>query len=489
MPSRPLPFHLDRDLGTPVYLQLYQRFREAIEQGRLQPGARVPSLRSLASELNLARGTVEVAYQMLIAEGYLLARGPAGTCVSPRLTPTPRPALRASRPARAESPHTAEASPQPFQLGLPALDAFPRKLWARLAARHLRELGGSALMVPDPAGHLALRESLAGYLGISRGIHCRPEQVFITAGHRASLALVQRALMRPGEAIWLEDPGYPHARQLLEGLGMRGVPVPVDGEGLRVEDGLRLAPEARFALVTPTHQSPTGVALSLPRRLALLERARQMQGWVIEDDYDSEYRYQGRPLPALKSLDREGRVLYAGTFSKVLYPGLRLAYLVVPDREVERFGEVAAQFGGGCSELLQATTADFIDQGHFARHLKKMRSLYARRRAHTCEALLAQCGEHLEIDLQAGGMHLLARLAPGSDDRTLADSAQAAGLAVAALSRWYLGEHGAPGLLLGFTNIATAEEARALAGRLRDVLERDGQPGWPPGEGARPGDT
>ncbi|WP_244862945.1 PLP-dependent aminotransferase family protein [Pseudomonas sp. Pc102] len=476
MPGHPLPLHLDRGLDTPVYLQLYQRFREAIDQGRLPPGARVPSLRSLASELNLARGTVEAAYQMLIGEGYLLARGPAGTCVSPRLATAPRPPSRSTRPARPEPRCETQAAPLPFQLGLPALDAFPRKLWARLAARRLRELGGSALMVPDAAGHGPLRASLAGYLGISRGIHCRPEQVFITAGHCASLALVQRALMTPGDAIWLEDPGYLHARQLLQGLGVRCVPVPVDGEGLVVDAGQRLAPDARFALVTPTHQSPTGVALSLPRRLALLERAQRVDGWVLEDDYDSEYRYQGRPLPALKSLDREGRVLYAGTFSKVLYPGLRLAYLVVPEREVERFRGVAAQFGGGCSELLQATTADFIDQGHFARHLKKMRSLYARRRAHTCEALLAHCGEHLDIDLQAGGMHLLARLAVGSDDRHIAERAQAAGLAVIALSPWYLGDGGAPGLLLGFTNVATAEEARGLAGRLREVLEGCGQP-------------
>lgn len=482
MASSPLPFHLDRDLGTPVYLQLYQRFREAIDQGRLQPGTRVPSLRSLASELNLARGTVEAAYQMLIGEGYLLARGPAGTCVSPQLAPTPSPSSRAARPASTDHHHEAESSPQPFQLGLPALDAFPRKLWARLAARRLRELGGNALMMPDPAGHRALRESLAGYLGISRGIHCRPEQVFITSGHRASLALVQRALMAPGEAIWLEDPGYLHARQLLEGLGVQGVPVPVDGEGLVVDAGQRLAPEARFALVTPTHQSPTGVALALPRRLALLERARQVQGWVIEDDYDSEYRYQGRPLPALKSLDRDGRVLYAGTFSKVLYPGLRLAYLVVPEREVERFRDVAALFLGGNNELLQVTTADFIDQGHFARHLKKMRSLYARRRAHTCEALLAHCGVYLDIDLQAGGMHLLARLAPGSDDRPIAEHAQATGLAVAALSRWRMTEGGEPGLLLGFTNIATAEEAHSLAGRLREVLDVCGRPFGPLGE-------
>lgn len=470
MTTRP---SLDRTLDTPLFLQLYQRLREAIEQGRLAPGARLPSLRALASELNLARGTVEAAYQMLIGEGYAEAHGPAGTRVSPRLggslperPATPGPARTA---APAEAPRL-----EPFQLGLPALDAFPRKLWTRLVQRHLRALAGPAMMTPDPVGHRPLRENLAAYLGVSRGIRCSPEQVFITTGHLASLALVQRTLMRPGDRIWLEDPGYHHAREMLAALPLDCVPVPVDGEGLVVEAGCRRAADARFALVTPTHQSPTGVALSLPRRLALLDWARRAEAWIIEDDYDSEYRYHGRPLPALKSLDEAGRVLYAGTLSKVLYPGLRMAYLVVPAAQVEAFRQSARLFPSGCPELMQAALADFIEQGHFARHLKRMRSLYAERRAHTREALLAAFGEGLRIDQQAGGMHLLAYLADGQDDTAIAQRARQAGLAVVPLSRWRLESRGAPGLALGFTNIATPDEARHLAQRLRAAVEATG---------------
>src|SRR5690606_18417073 len=222
----------------------------------------------------------------------------------------------------------------PFQLGLPALDAFPRKTWSRLAGRTMRSLETTAMTYPDPAGYEPLRRAIATYLGISRGIACSPEQVFVTTGYLGALELVCDGVLKTVDLGWYEDPGYILARQFLERTGMRLEPVPVDEEGLNVATGQRRAPHARFAVVTPTHQSPLGVALSLPRRLELLEWANQRQAWIIEDDYDSEFRYHGRPLPALKSLDRDGRVLYTGTFSKVLFPGLRLAYLVVPVSQI-----------------------------------------------------------------------------------------------------------------------------------------------------------
>lgn len=470
----PAPSPQSQTNDAPLYLQLYHRYRDAIATGQLQPGERVPSVRSLASELNLARGTVEMAYQLLGSEGYFLARGPAGTVVSPALN-------HLSQPARAPAPHTAQtqrrhdaaeiASVRPLQLGLPALDAFPRKTWTRLAGQRLRSMDAIAMAYPDPQGYAPLRQAIASYLGVSRGIACTPEQVFITAGYRGALELVCRSVLQAGDVGWYEDPGYLLARPLLEHLGMRLAPVPVDQAGLHVELGLQRAPHARFAVVTPTHQSPTGVALSLPRRLQLLAWARHQQAWIIEDDYDSEFRYHGRPLPALKSLDRDGRVLYSGTFSKVLFPGLRLAYLVVPETHIAAFQDTA-QFTGGPGALLpQATVFDFIAQGHFARHLRKMRTLYAARRAYLVDALAQAFGPRLQIQAQAGGLHVLANLTHAEDDQRLAAAAQAQGLAIHALSQWCMERSADSGLLMGFANLSSAEMARQQIARLAAAFQ------------------
>ena len=459
----------DRRSDIPIYRQLYQRYKDAIVSGRLRPGDRVPAVRSLASELNLSRGTVDLAYQLLIGEGYLLARGPAGTVVSPQLGRLPEAAAPAIEPTPAQ-PGNQAAAPLPFQMGLPALDAFPRKLWSRLAARRVRSLGVAGLAYPNPAGHRGLREQLVAYLGVSRGISCLPDQVFITAGYRASLDLICRSLLMPGDKVWFEDPGYFYAHNFLQGSGARIVPVPVDDEGIRVDRGRELAHDARFAVVTPSHQSPLGVSLSLPRRLALLAWASEAGSWLIEDDYDSEYRYVGRPLPALKSLDQDGRVLYAGTFSKVMFPALRLSYLVVPLNLVDTFTQASRTFQGGCPELWQATVADFMQQGHFARHLKKMRSLYAERRRFLAQALEQVFGDQLQVDLQAGGIHLLATLSRDQDDRILSARAAQHGLSVYALSAWRVQAEGPPGLLLSFTNIASAQDASSLAQRLKTAF-------------------
>ncbi|MHC6226335.1 MocR-like pyridoxine biosynthesis transcription factor PdxR [Pseudomonas sp. X10] len=461
-----------RALDAPIYLQLYRRYREAIAAGKLRPGDRVPSVRSLASELGLARGTVEMAYQMLVSEGYFVARGAAGTVVSPRLgSLTGARSAKVSEPPAQPSPHPLAEPGEalPFQLGLPALDAFPRKAWARLAGRNLRTLETVAMTYPDPAGYEPLRRAIATYLGISRGIACSHEQVFVTTGYRGALDLACRTLLQAGDLGWHEDPGYILARQFLERAGMRLEPVPVDEEGLDVRFGQRRAANARFVVVTPTHQSPTGVALSLPRRLELLDWA-QRRAWIIEDDYDSEFRYHGRPLPALKSLDRNGRVLYTGTFSKVLFPGLRLAYLVVPAPEVGKFRDVLNHLPGPGSLLPQAMVADFIEQGHFARHLRKMRTLYATRRGYLVDALTQTLGERLHVQPQAGGIHVLAHLNTSQSDKVLAEAARARGLAVHALSDWRLGASTHGGLLMGFANFATAEDALASARRLEAAL-------------------
>ncbi|MEK7890738.1 PLP-dependent aminotransferase family protein [Burkholderia contaminans] len=456
----------DRHLDMPVYRQLVRRFRDAIETGKLAPGKRVPSVRSLASELNLARGTVEAAYQILIGEGYLVARGPAGTVVSPQLPDGRQPRAAAPRPDEPPRGDPAKSGPKPFQMGIPALDAFPRMPWIRLTGRHVRAMATPSLDYAPPQGHDGLRRALSAYLGVSRGIDCSAGQIFITAGYRGALDLICRTLLRPGDTGWFEDPGYIHARRLLEHAGMRLVPVPVDDDGLCVEAGLRRAADARFAVVTPTHQSPLGVALSLPRRLALLDWARQQRAWIVEDDYDSEFRYHGRPLPALKSLDRHHRVLYTGSFSKVLYPGLRLGYLVVPEGQVAAFRDTAGWLGGSGPMLIQSVVADFMEQGHFARHLKKMRALYATRRAWLIDALGKVFGDTLDIPPRAGGLHVVAYWRTAVDDRAVARMADVQGFSVQPLNDWSPGGRMPPGMLLGFTNLTSAQQALMLVRRL-----------------------
>lgn len=477
-PPPSLNLTVDRALHIPVFLQIGERFKTAIAQGHLRPGDRVPAARALAGELHLSRGTVDAAYRLLADEGYLMTRGAAGTVVSPALPHAIEKTANMPAPV-AGTPWNHAATPvvRPFQMGLPALDAFPRKLWNRLAARNLRGLGVPGLAYPDAAGYWPLRERIATYLGLSRGVVCRPEQVFITPGYRATLQLILHTLFRQKDKFWFEDPGYLNARRFLIESGAQLVPVPVDKDGLMVEHGRRLAPNARFALVTPSHQSPTGVTLSLERRMALLDWAGSGEGagkqgsWIIEDDYDSEYRYVGRPLPALKSLDRYDRVIYTGTFSKVLFPGLKLSYMVAPASEVERFGAAANGLMAGSPQLFQASVADFMAEGHFYRHLKKMRSLYAQRRDYTAQALLNVFGDRMRIDLQAGGMHLLAMLPEGEDDALLADRALNLGLPVHALSRWCIAARPAPGLLLSFTNLTDAAHALRAVTQLKQAFD------------------
>jgi GntR family transcriptional regulator/MocR family aminotransferase len=454
----------------PLYRQVYERFRGAIAQGTLKPGDRIPSARALAKELGVARGTVEVAYSLLASEGYIQARGQAGTVVSPGLQPqaaaaAPPPAA----PARDEQAWPRSSGILPFQMGLPALDAFPRKLWARLGARQLRALQAPELAYPPSGGLPALRSATAAYLQVARGIHCQPSQVFITSGYNHTLRLILQALFEPGDRVWMEDPGYPPTRLLLEQARLQAVPVPVDHAGLVVGAGIDRAPRARGAVVTPAHQSPLCMSLSLPRRQALLDWAERSGAWIVEDDYDGEYRYVSRPLPALKSLDTQGRVLYAGTFSKVLFPGLRLAYLVVPEAQAARF-EQFCWLAGGAPALTQAILSAFMAEGHFGRHIQRMRRLYGERRDAAAAGLAAALGTRMRIEPQPGGMHLVARMEGNQADRPLARRMLEQGLYAEALSRWFAAPDGQSGLLLSFTNIASEAQARELGLRIRALM-------------------
>lgn len=448
--------------SLPKYQEIYRRFRLAIDQGQLGPGDRVPSVRSLALELKIARGTVEAAYQLLVSEGFFEARGQAGTVIAWAL---PQVAMKPQPPA---PPPT--SAPPALQMGQPALDAFPRKLWARLVTQQVRRTDADSLAMGDVRGAQALRVAIASYLALYRGVECTPQQVFICSGYAGSLTLLCDALQMAGQRCWYEDPGYVHARQLLIHQGVELVPVPVDREGLDVAQGIQRDRQARLAIVTPAHQSPLGVALSLARRQALLAWAQAQGSWVLEDDYDSEFRYQGQPLAALKSQDVHDRVIHAGSFSKMLFPGLRLGYLVVPAALVEVFGRSAEALQQRGAQLLQLTAADFLEQGHFTRHLKKMRQLYALRRGFLVTALQLHCADFLRVDEQAGGINLLARLLVPVPDSVVAEAANNVGLAVNALSSWTLEPGGGQGLLMGFTNVATAEQANELAVKLLHIF-------------------
>jgi len=448
--------------SLPKYQEIYRRFRLAIDQGQLGPGDRVPSVRSLALELKVARGTVEAAYQLLVSEGFFEARGQAGTVIAgalPQVSVKPPPVVL-----------SATSGPRPLQMGLPALDAFPRKLWARLVTRQVRRTDADSLAMGDVRGVEALRVAIANYLALYRGVECAPRQVFVCAGYAGCLMLLCDALQMAGQRCWFEDPGYLHARQLLIHQGVEVVPVPVDADGLEVERGMQRDRQARLAIVTPAHQSPLGVALSPARRLALLEWAREQGSWVVEDDYDSEFRYRGQPLAALKSQDVGDRVIHAGSFSKMLFPGLRLGYLVVPAALVEAFERSAEALQQRSAQLLQLTVADFLEQGHFTRHLKQMRQLYAQRRGWLVEALRVHCSGFLRVDEPAGGVNLLARLLVEVPDDVVAVAADNAGLGVQALSGWMIEPGRERGLLMGFTNVATAGQAVELALVLHRVI-------------------
>ncbi|ENP7130993.1 PLP-dependent aminotransferase family protein [Raoultella planticola] len=443
---------------VPHYQRIARQLKSAIEHGELAPGSRLPASRVYAQELGVSRATVENAWGELVAQGWLERRGQAGTFVSERLSP-----LR-GEPARRPT-DIAPTVPQPFQLGLPALDLFPRGLWARVMGRRLRTQTRFDLAPGDPCGEMILRRAIVDYLRLSRSIECLPEQVLVTGNYAASMRLLLRTLAQPGQHMWMEDPGFPLIRPVITGEGGVIDPVPVDEEGMDVAWAQRHYPDAHFALLTPAHQSPLGVALSLSRRRQLLAWAARHDAWIIEDDYDSEFRYRGKPLPPLKSLDAPQRVIYAGSFSKSLFPALRAAWLVVPLPQVAAFRQQAELMSCSVPTLWQQTLADFIHEGHFWRHLKKMRTCYAQRRQWLESALLAQ---GFSVVPQLGGIQLV--ITVNGDDRALAVKARQAGLSVQALSDWRMQSRGEGGLLVSFTNLTSMAMATEAVRLLKVAL-------------------
>jgi GntR family transcriptional regulator/MocR family aminotransferase len=316
-------------------------------------------------------------------------------------------------------------------------------------------------------------------------VSCSPEQVIVVSGTQQALDLAARVLINPGDPVWIEEPGYPPTRAVLLAAGARPVPVPVDDEGLSVVQGRASEPAARLFSVSPSHQFPLGVTMSLRRRLELLEQARAVDGFVLEDDYDSEYRYAGRPLAALQGLDRDGRVIYVGTMSKVMFPGLRVGYMVVPEQLIDAFLAVRALVDAHPSSIAQAALVDFIGDGHLSAHIRRMRALYAERQAVLIEAVQARLGNRLELAPSAAGMHLVGRLGPRLDDHAIALAAAAAGVEAPALSSYYQGPAAARGLLLGYAGVPEPAVGPAIA-RLAEAIERGERPPAADGRGASP---
>ncbi|MES2293550.1 MAG: PLP-dependent aminotransferase family protein [Pseudomonadota bacterium] len=466
-PAGSHPVRIDRRSPVAIHQQLYDRIRIAIDEGRMTPGERLPSTRSLAVQLGVARGTVDAAYARLAGEGYIMGRGQGGTIVSLALRRNIRPARPNGSPPAI--PGASAETLLPLRMGLPALDLFPRKLWARLAAREARTRPEASQGYPDPMGLPVLRDAIASYLAISRGIACRPEQIVITNGYQAALNLAAGIVLAPGDTVWFEDPGYGFARDALQSLSMRIAPVPVDDEGLCVAYGQRYFSRARLAVVTPAHQSPLGVCLSLPRRQALQAWAAEADSWILEDDYDCEFHYSGHKPPALKSIDGSDRVFYAGSFSKTLFPGLRLGYLVLPHHFVPAAAKLCRELHRGEAAFEQGVVATFITNGHFARHLRRMRMHYKARRQALADALIAQFGEGIRLSLQPGGLHILARFPGHGGDVALAARALRHGLRPSPLSAQSIKHDAGEGLLMSFTNIPE-KAAPDIAARLRSAL-------------------
>src|SRR4051794_38318800 len=421
---------------------VYERLRQGILTGTLPSGARLPPTRLLAGELGVARQTVVLAYERLAAEGYVRARTGSGTFVADDLPDAaPAPELPAATAASALSargarlaavPATAAANPAGAGMllagGLPAPDLFPAQAWARCAARVLRPLSGELALYPPPQGLLVLREQIAAHLAATRGLVADPGCIVVTAGTQQALRTAAELLLDPGDAAWVEDPGYIAGRGALVAAGASPVAVPSDAEGMDVAAGMRLAPASRLALVAPSHDTPLGGALPIGRRLALLEWAGRANAWVLEDDCDSEFRWEGRPLPPLATLDKAGRVIYCGTFSKTLAPALRLGFAVVPAPLVPAFIRLRTLMDRGTDALNQAVLAEFMQQGLLAPHIRRMRTEYARRRT----ALLAAMAIHVRsvVPLPApGGLHMVARLPDGTDETRVVASCRSRDLA------------------------------------------------------------
>lgn len=439
---------IDRSRPVPITGQIAATLRSAILEGRLRPGARLPSWRDMAAQLGVARGTVRAAYDTLADELLVVSAGASGTRVAEQMLTRAMAEVKIPPPLEGVL-RGFSLKPLPFQIGVPAQDAFPAKLWSRLRTRAARRDAMGPVGQPDPRGRAELRAHIASMLAITRSISCTPDQIILTGGYKNGLCLTVLALEAVGRQAWHEDPGFPLARNGLLLAGVEVAPVPVDEQGIRVDLGMAVAPRARLAIVSPAVQAPTGVSLSPARRRDLLAWAEREDAWIVEDDYLGGLQLSRRPAPALAAQDRAGRVIHIGTFNKVLSPALGLRFVVAPLSLAARFAQVASLLNPAPNTTTQLALADFLADGHFLRHLRQMRQLYLERR----EALSAKLRQRLQVEV-AAPLALVAPLPPEVDDVSLARRGVDLGIAPLPLSIWRHDRSAArSGLLLGVTNV------------------------------------
>jgi GntR family transcriptional regulator/MocR family aminotransferase len=455
-------WQLKRTGDAPLFRQIYSQIRAAILSQSLRPGTKLPSTRELAAQLGVSRSAVVSAYEQLLAEGYASGKIGSGSYVSPDL-----PGAIEGRPGKRipkikhvtiETPLprdfadvTAQNEERPFNLGRTLIDRRTMELWRRVSARAFRQLGQDHFGYSDPRGLPVLRKAISEYLRAARAVQCEPDQIVVTAGTQHAIDLVIRVLRRSDFTAWVEDPGYSLTRQALIAAGVKTHPVPVDAQGINVGAGIRAAPKARAVFITPSHQFPTGVVLSMARRLELLNWARKNDAWIIEDDYASEFRYGGRALASLQGLDENERVIYVGTLNKALFPGLRLGYIVVPPALLKSFVATRYLMDRQPSSLAQAVVADFIEEGHFAAHLRRMRLQYQNQRDVLVDALRQRLGDSMTVESPDQGMHLVAYLRRGLSDVAVERAARDHGVIVRAMSRLYVKASPRSALVLGFS--------------------------------------
>ena len=481
-----LHLSVDRNVGVPIHRQIYDGVRVAILEGRIRPGQRLPSSRGLAADLGVSRLPVLTAYEQLLHEGYLVGRTGSGTFVSDAvpddlLHPTPAAGHASSSRRKSSVARTpvVRVGPTigdwdfpivPFQCGLPALDRFPRAAWAKLVARHVHEETPERMSYSDPAGVAALRAAIAEHLRSARAVRCEADHVLIVPGSQAALRLAAAALLETGDRVALEEPGYFGVQRALQAHGAELVPVPVDEDGLNVAT-LGSEERIRAVYVTPSHQYPLGMTMSAARRFALLDWAARQDAWILEDDYDSEFRYVSRPVGALQGMDARERVIYIGTFSKALCPAVRLGYVVVPPSLWSQFLRARVAFDFFTPTLYQRVLAEFLHAGHFARHLRRMRSAYLERRDALLSGLSQHCGDLLRVHNSDAGLHVTVLLRAGLDDQDVITRLGRRGLTAVSLSNSYLGSDRRQGLMLGFGCVAPSrllEATRVLGEVLRE---------------------
>ena len=472
---------VDRDLDVPIHRQVREGLRRAILEGMLRPGQRLPSTRALALDLGVSRLPVLSAYEQLLHEGYLVGRTGSGTFVSDAvpdelLRPPPSSGgVATGRRRVGRQPLRRWTHPAvPFQVGLPAMDLFPHKAWRKLLVRQVNTETPEQLSYTDPAGLEALRIAIAEHIRSARAVRCEASQVLIVPGSQAALRLAAAALIEPRDRVAIEEPGYFGAQRALRASGAELVGVPVDAEGLNIAALRRRGARIRAAYVTPSHQYPLGVTMSASRRFALLDWAARQRAWILEDDYDSEFRYVSRPVAALQGMDAGDRVIYIGTFSKSLIPGVRLGYLVVPPELWDRFYQARLAFDFFTPTLYQRAIAEFMEGGHFDRHLRRMRNAYMERRDALLSGLARHCRNLVTIHNSDAGLHVTVLLRKGMNDRDLVTRLAGRGVAAIALSNSYAGPEAQQGLLLGFgcsTPQRLLDASRVLGELLRGSIE------------------